>query len=92
MTVPQTAIDIATRNFKKPPVQMRPEVQAAYDRYAREHNGDLSNIPELCEYFVNVGFRMCLESMNVFNDLPGQLARVERQVQRIREVVDGMGT
>jgi hypothetical protein len=71
-------------------VMMRPEVQAAYERYAKSHQGDVSNIPELCEFMVNVGFRMCVEAMSTFNDLPAQLARVERSVRRIRELVDGM--
>jgi hypothetical protein len=71
-------------------VQMRPEVQLAYERYCKAHNGDLSDVPDLAEYFTNVGFRLAVETMSVFSDLPSKLARVERDVQRIRELVDGL--
>lgn len=70
-----------------PEVELTPEVQAALRRYSEAHFGDLSDIERFAEYLYNAGWRDAVTAMVVFQDLPGQISRIENRVHTLGEQV-----
>jgi hypothetical protein len=64
----------------------RSEVQARYERYAREHHGEL-DIPNLCETMVTYGERRAIAAMTEFSDILPRISRIEQRVAAIRALL-----
>ena len=64
----------------------REEVRARYERYAREHHGEIE-IGNLCETMVAFGERRAIQTMTEFSDILPQVSRIELRVQAIRRLL-----
>ena len=64
----------------------RDEIEQRYERYAREHHGEI-DIPGLCETMWNSGERRAIEAMTEFSDLLPQVGRIELRVRAIRRLL-----
>jgi hypothetical protein len=64
----------------------RDEVETRYERYAREHHGDI-DIPGLCETMVAFGERRAIATMTEFSDILPQVSRIELRVKAIRALL-----
>lgn len=72
-------------------IELTPEVRAALDRYLAMTYGDLSDTDRLAEFLYNAGWRECLAAMVTFQDLPGQIRRIEARVHDLGVVVSRHG-
>lgn len=68
-------------------VTVTPEVELALRRYMEMTLGDLSDTRRLAEYLYNAGWREAVAAMVTFQDLPGQISRVEQRVHQLGEQV-----
>jgi hypothetical protein len=65
----------------------RPEVQERYERYAREHHGDLDDLPNLAETMFNAGERHAIRVMEQFSDILPRLSHIEERVAEARRLL-----
>lgn len=65
--------------------------QAALTRYAESHFGDLSDTTNLAETMFTAGFREAVTAMVQFQDLPEQMRRIERYVDRVCKIFEDAG-
>ena len=64
----------------------RAEVQARYERYAREHHGEI-DMPGLCETMWNAGERHAIQAMTEFSDILPRISHIEVRVHAIRRLL-----
>lgn len=68
-------------------VDLTPEVRAALRRYTEMTFGDLSDTERLAEFVYNAGWREAVAAMVRFQDLPGQISRIESRLHELGELV-----
>lgn len=69
--------------------QMRPEVQAAYERFMRRHDGEL-DVPLLCESMWLAGGQSAIKAMAEFGDLLPRLGALERRIEGVCATVKAL--
>jgi len=70
---------------------LTPEVRVALRRYSEMTFGDLSDVDRLAEYLYNAGWREAVGAMVQFQDLPGQIRRIEARLHELGELVQRHG-
>jgi len=72
-------------------VELTPEVRAALRRYSEMTFGDLSDTQRLAEFLYNAGWRQAVAAMVRFQDLPGQISRIEHRLHELGELMQRHG-
>lgn len=68
-----------------PAFEMRPEVAAAYEKFMRDHHGEIE-LPLLCETMWNAGAQQAVRAMMSFSDVPDLLGRLEDRMAVLHAV------
>lgn len=71
------------------PDTVRTEVLNRYERYVREHHGDVSDILHLCEVMFNSGERNMAEVMREFSGVLPQIWRLITTLTHVAEIIEG---
>lgn len=64
----------------------RDEVEKRYERYAREHHGEV-DIPGLCETMVAFGERRAIQAMTEFSDILPRVSRIEERIKAVHQLL-----
>jgi len=71
-----------------PLTELPPEVERAYDKYVRDHHGDLSDTPGLALTMWCAGGRHMLSASVEFGDILPRLSNMERRLQAMRALLE----
>ena len=66
----------------------QPMVEARYEQYVRDHHGDVTDLPRLCEVMWNSGAAEAVRDMVEFSDVPGMVDRVQQRVRHLHDLLE----